>query len=86
MRPALEELAIALRSQAADLAEADLAADRDDVRSRAAEIEALHRDPTSPALCCRLGVDGEFADQDRRRREIANFLESLGELRTGSGA
>ncbi|MBP1807666.1 hypothetical protein [Rubellimicrobium aerolatum] len=68
-----EELAIALRSQAGDLVEAGLADDQDHVRSRADEIEALHRDPSSRALSWRLGVDGEFADQDGRRRKSRTF-------------
>ncbi|TNC45003.1 type 1 glutamine amidotransferase [Rubellimicrobium rubrum] len=82
---ALEELAIALRSQAADIVEAGLADDQDDVLSHADTIEALHRDPASRALRWQIGVDGEFADQEGRRREITNFLESLSELRGCSG-
>ncbi len=83
---ALEELAIALRSQAADLVEAGLADHQDDIHSRAGEIEALHRDPTSRALRWRLGVDGEFADQAGRRREIVNLLDNIPELRARGGA
>lgn len=83
---ALAEVAIALRAQAADLVDAGLADDQDDVLSQADEIEALHRDPASRALRWRLGVDGEFADEDGRRREIANFLENIPGLRASGDA
>lgn len=79
---ALEEVAIALRSQTEDLVEAGLADNEEDVASQAGAIEALHRDPASRALRWRLGVDGEFADEHARRREIANFLHNLSDLHT----
>lgn len=74
---ALQEIAIALRAQKRDLIEAGLARTESDVGDRADEIEALHNDPYCRALRWRLGVDGELADEKSRRREIANFLESL---------
>ena len=78
---ALREIAIAIAAQAADLVEAGLAEQEDQVRARAAEIDALHDAPDSRALRWRLGVDGEFAEEGLRRREIANFLDNLPGLR-----
>ncbi|MDJ0278279.1 type 1 glutamine amidotransferase [Sphingomonas sp. 2R-10] len=78
---ALREIAVAIAGQAADLVEAGLADNEADVTSRADEIAALHDAPDSRALRWRLGVDGEFAEERLRRREIANFLEYLRFLR-----
>lgn len=74
---ALGEIAIALRRQADDLVTAGLAESRRDVDARADQIEALHRKPDERALRWLFGVDGEFADEERRRREIINFLTAL---------
>ncbi|MEG3124241.1 type 1 glutamine amidotransferase [Sphingomonas sp. GB1N7] len=74
---ALGEIAVALRRQADDLVAAGLAENRRDVDTRADQIEALHRNPDERALRWLLGVDGEFADEERRRREIINFLAAL---------
>lgn len=73
----LGEIAIALRRQAARLVEAGLAEDEGEVEERAGVIEALHGDPARRSLRWRLGVDGELADTDARRTEIANFLRAL---------
>jgi len=73
----LEEIAIALRRQAPDLVEAGLADDEREVEERADVMEALHHAPQRRSLRWRLGVDGELADQDGRRREIVNFLSAL---------
>ncbi|MDR6114717.1 MULTISPECIES: type 1 glutamine amidotransferase [unclassified Sphingomonas] len=78
---ALREIAIAIAAQAADLVAVGLAEQEDQVRARAAEIDALHDAPDSRALRWRLGVDGEFAEEGLRRREIANFLDNLPGLR-----
>lgn len=78
---ALREIAVAIADQAADLVEAGLAERESDVATRADEIAALHDDPANRALRWRLGVDGEFAEERLRRREIANFLEHLPYLR-----
>ena len=83
---ALREVAIALAAQAADLVDAGLARSEDEVRARAAEVDALHDDPDSRALRRRLGVDGEFAEERLRWRELANFLRCLPDLRSRSGA
>jgi GMP synthase (glutamine-hydrolysing) len=84
---ALEAVAIALRSQAADLAKADLveaglAEDRDSVLAQADGIAALHRNPAGRARRWRLGVDGEFAHQERRRRRNAADERSPASSRT----
>lgn len=74
---ALGEIAVALRRQAEDLVNAGLAENTQDVDGRADQVEALHRKPDERALRWLLGVDGEFADEPRRRREIINFLAEL---------
>ena len=78
---AVGEIAAALRRQAADLVEAGLADGEDEVRTLADDLDALHRAPRSRALRWRLGVDAEFAEEDRRRREIVNFLRHAPSLR-----
>ncbi len=80
---ALAEIAVALRGQAADLVAAGLAEHEDEVLARADEVDALHRRPDSRALRWRLGVDGEFAEERLRRREIRNFLRHAPALRDG---
>ncbi|PZO77255.1 MAG: glutamine amidotransferase [Sphingomonas hengshuiensis] len=78
---ALREIAAAIADQAGDLVEAGLAERESDVAARADAIASLHDDPGNRALRWQLGVDGEFAEERRRRREIANFLEHLPDLR-----
>lgn len=73
----LEEIAIALRRQWDGLVAAGLAESEAEVEDYAAAIEALHHKPDSGSLRWRLGIDGELADTDRRRREIINFLKAL---------
>ncbi|MEH3123389.1 MAG: type 1 glutamine amidotransferase [Sphingomonas phyllosphaerae] len=73
----LDEIAIALRRQADGLVEAGLAETQAEVKERADVIAALHETPERRSLRWRLGVDGELADTDARRREIANFLAAL---------
>ena len=77
----LEEIAIALRAQAGDLVEAGLADDDGEVQSRANDLAALHRNPQSRSLRWKLGVNGEFAEERCRRRELANFIAFLPALR-----
>lgn len=71
------EIAAALRRQADSLIEAGLAHDEGTVERRAGLLDALHDQPDDRALLWELGVDREFADQDRRRTEIANFIDTL---------
>jgi GMP synthase-like glutamine amidotransferase len=77
---ALGEIAVALRRQAASLVSAGLADEPDEVFARADLLEELHRFPDKRSLRWRLGVDGEFADEAGRRRELINFLAVLPSL------
>ena len=83
---ALGEIASAIRGQADDLIEAGLACDPDAVERRAALLDALHRAPDDVGLRWELGVDGEFADEGCRRREIVNFIAAIPHLRGSEGA
>lgn len=74
---ALGEIAVALQRQADDLVEAGLAETAEEVEARAGLLTALHRDPARRSLRWTLGVDAELADEERRRTEIRNFLNSL---------
>lgn len=71
------EIAVALRRQASELVEAGLAEDEAAVEARAALLDALHDRPADRALLWTLGVDREFADEARRRTELANFLDHV---------
>lgn len=73
----LEEIAVALRAQAEDLVAADLAEDEAGVEARAVLLDRLHGDPDHGPTRWQLGVDGELAIADHRRREIANFVGQL---------
>lgn len=78
---ALREIALAIAAQAGDLVEAGLADIEGDVEAWSRDLDALHEAPDDRALRWRLGVDGEFAEERLRRREIANFLSHLSKLR-----
>lgn len=78
---ALREIALAIAAQAGDLVEAGLANAEGDVEAWSRDLDALHEAPDDRALRWRLGVDGEFAEERLRRREIANFLAHLSKLR-----
>ncbi|WP_428970533.1 type 1 glutamine amidotransferase [Sphingomonas sp. Xoc002] len=78
---ALREIALAIAAQAGDLVEAGLADTEGDVEAWSSDLDALHEAPDDRALRWRLGVDGEFAEERLRRREIANFLSHLSKLR-----
>lgn len=71
---ALGEIAVALRAQANDLVEAGLANTDRQVFLRAEEIEALHENPQDRTLYWRIGIDEQFAVEEKRRRELVNFL------------
>ncbi|WP_394646748.1 type 1 glutamine amidotransferase [uncultured Sphingomonas sp.] len=73
----LREIAVAMRRQAAELVEAGLADEEGEVDERARVLDALHDAPERRSLRWRLGVDGELAGTDARRREIGNFLRAL---------
>ena len=78
---ALREIAVAIAAQVDDLIEAGLADHEDDVEAWANDLKALHDTPGDRSLRWRLGVDGEFAEERLRRREIINFLSNLEALR-----
>ena len=77
---ALGEIAVALRRQADDLVSTGLADDPGEVHARADLLDRLHRAPQQRSLRWLLGVDGEFADEAGRRRELTNFLAALPSL------
>ena len=80
---ALCEIASALRSEASDLIEEGLADSEADVASVADALDALHHDPGRRSMWWRLGIDGELAEENRRRAEITNFLDHAPRLRGG---
>jgi GMP synthase (glutamine-hydrolysing) len=77
----IEEVAVALRAQAAELVAAGLAEREADVAAKADDLMTLHAAPQSLAARWRLGVDAEFAEEARRRRELTNFLACAPDLR-----
>lgn len=78
------EIAAAIRRQAASIVEAGLATDESAVEHRAQLLDRLHRDPDDIAARWELGVDDEFAREDRRRVELTNFIAAIPNLR-GAG-
>lgn len=74
---AIGEIAAALRRQAESLVEAELAHGVDDVETLATQLDRLHRAPDDRSLNWLLGIDDQFAREDRRRTEIGNFLANL---------
>ncbi|WP_019517292.1 type 1 glutamine amidotransferase [Sphingomonas sp. Mn802worker] len=77
------EIASAIRAQSESLVEAGLASDEGAVEQRAALLDRIQRDPDDHAARWELGVDDEFAHEDRRRLEIANFIAAIPSLRGG---
>ncbi|MGB7407349.1 MAG: type 1 glutamine amidotransferase [Pontixanthobacter sp.] len=77
---AIGEIGAALRRDAQDLVEAGLADGTEQVETHADLYTALHRQPDSLSLRWQLGVDGEFANEDRRRLELANFIAAVDDL------
>ncbi len=75
------EIASAIRAQAASLVEAGLASDEAAVEHRSALLDRIQHDPDDHAARWELGVDDEFAHEDRRRLEIANFIAAVPGLR-----
>lgn len=71
------EVAAALRRQADGLVEDGTAESLDEVETQAGLFDRLHRDPTERSVLWRLGVTAEAALEDRRRVELANFIEYL---------
>lgn len=79
------EIGAALRRQDAELVEAGLARSVDDVEDQAAWFDALHDDATDGAARWHLGIDDEFAVEDRRRQELRNFIDAAAGLKTARG-
>ncbi|WP_294353568.1 type 1 glutamine amidotransferase [uncultured Sphingomonas sp.] len=77
------EIASAIRSQGNSLVEEGLASDEQAVEQRAVLLDRIQRDPDDHAARWELGVDDEFAHDDRRRLEIANFIAAIPMLRGG---
>ena len=67
----------AVRARVPNLVEDGFALTRDAVEDHAALIDALDCRPDRLDLRWRLGVDGELAEQDRRRTELANFIRHV---------
>lgn len=80
------EIAAALRRQAGDLVAAGLATDEAVVERRAVLLDRLHRDPDDRAARWELGVDDEFAHEERRRVELINFIAAVPTLRSAGRA
>ncbi|HEX8421235.1 MAG TPA: type 1 glutamine amidotransferase [Sphingomonas sp.] len=78
---AIGEIAAALRRQSESLIESGLAHDGTQVEMLADQLDHLHRAPDDRLLKWLLGVDDQFAREDRRRTEIGNFLANLALLR-----
>jgi GMP synthase-like glutamine amidotransferase len=74
------EIAAALRRQADGLIEAGLARHHAEVEERAALFDRLHGDAEDTGARWLLGVDAEFADEARRRRELINFIAAIPQL------
>jgi GMP synthase-like glutamine amidotransferase len=74
------EIAAALRRQTDGLIEAGLVGDKAEVEERAALFDRLHRDADETGARWLLGVDEEFADEARRRRELINFIDAIPQL------
>ncbi len=73
----LSEIADAIRRQASDLLDQDLARSRDDVESYASLIDALDTEPGRRDLAWRLGLDEEVTKPERRQTELRNFIDRL---------
>mgnify|MGYP004498045501 CR=1 FL=1 len=71
------DIAAALRRQAADLIEHDLARSEDDVEVIAGWVDELAEEPDRVDLLWRLGLSADVADVHGRTTEIANFIGHL---------
>lgn len=71
------EIAAALRRESDALVGAGLARDAADVDAQAELLDRLHDAPGDKALCWRLGIDAEVADETRRRHELSSFINHL---------
>jgi GMP synthase (glutamine-hydrolysing) len=74
---ALDEIAGALRRQAAGLIEAGLAQSHGEVEAYADLVDAMHREPGRRDLAWRLGLDEQVTDDGKRLTELRNFIAAL---------
>lgn len=82
----LDEVAGAVRQQAADIIQQGLARDPAAVEAYADLVEALDRDPGRRDLAWRLGLDQQVTDPELRQTELRNFVEHLARpSRSGRG-
>jgi GMP synthase-like glutamine amidotransferase len=79
------EIGAALRRQDAELVDEGLARSAAEVEALAIWFDALHDDPEDGPARWQLGIDDEFAREDRRRRELRNFIDAAPGLRGRSG-
>ena len=75
------EIGAALRRSADALLDERLARDCDDVEAQAELFARLEQAPDDLAARWRLGVNGEYAEKRKRRRELCNFLANISVLR-----
>ncbi len=71
------EIAVALRRQASDIVDAELAETVEDVERRADQLDVLQHDAGRTTALWALGVDYRFAEEETRRLELTNFLKHL---------
>jgi GMP synthase-like glutamine amidotransferase len=79
------EIGAALRRQDAELVEEGLARSCADVEGRVVWFDALQDDAGDGAARWHLGIDDEFAVEDRRRRELRNFIDAAPRLKGRRG-
>lgn len=75
------EMGAALRRSSDELVR-DGIGSADDVEEQASLFDRLEASPDDLSAWWRLGVDAEYAREDRRRRELRNFLDNLPALRS----
>jgi GMP synthase (glutamine-hydrolysing) len=73
----LIEIAAALRRDVDMLLDAGLVRSREDAAAHADLIATLGHDPARADLAWRLGLDAEVLDEEKRCRELRNFIDHL---------
>ena len=74
---AIGEIAAALRRESEALIDAGLVITCNDVNVVADTLDRLHREPHSRSARWRLVVDAQFANEEKRRTELLNFIEAI---------
>ncbi len=77
---ALWEIADALRGQSDALVDQGLARSPEVIDRYSQHLDSLDTSPDRRDLAWQLGLDFEVIDKGRRRREIQNFLQHLGDI------